>query len=153
MGHPGTRLLVRGRSGAMRGAGRRYRRRADRPGLGRDVERRPGSAEWEATGVSTVTYGARGLVCGLCVGEVIEHVRSVAGVTGVTVDLVRGGRSPVIVRSDPAVADDEVRTAVRDAGYAFAGVRGSPTLTEDPPVERTRGTSPAGGPDMQAVRI
>lgn len=75
--------------------------------------------------MSTATYGARGLVCGRCIGEVIEHVRAVAGVTGVTVDLVRGGRSPLIVRSEPAVADDEVRAAVRDAGFSFTGVRGS----------------------------
>lgn len=58
-----------------------------------------------------------GMTCGHCVASVTHELTSIAGVTDVSVDLVRGAPSHVAVRSlqplDPAL----VRSAIVDAGY------------------------------------
>ena len=35
----------------------------------------------------TTRYAVTGLTCGYCIAEVVEHVRDLVGVTGVSVDL------------------------------------------------------------------
>lgn len=78
----------------------------------------------------TGTYAVRGLKCGLCLAAVMDRLRSLAGVTRVQVDLVRGGQSPVVVTSDSAPSSESVREAVRDAGFELVtgrkGGRGDP---------------------------
>lgn len=76
--------------------------------------------KWNITrgfGVTTATYAVEGLTCGSCIAEVMERVRLLPGVIGLSVDLVTGGPSPLIVTSGYAMAADEVRQAVEHAGF------------------------------------
>jgi copper ion binding protein len=68
--------------------------------------------------MTTATYTVVGMTCGHCVNAVTEEVGTVAGVTGVEVDLASGG---LTVTSDAPVDDTAVRAAVEEAGYEVAG--------------------------------
>ena len=67
--------------------------------------------------MSTATYTVTGMTCGHCVASVTEEVQEIAGVTDVQVDLASGA---LTITSDQPVADDAVRAAVDEAGYALA---------------------------------
>lgn len=66
---------------------------------------------------TTATYSVSGMTCGHCVAAVTEEVSALPGVTGVDVDLVKGGLSGVTVTSDEPLDVDAVRSAVDEAGY------------------------------------
>jgi copper chaperone CopZ len=77
--------------------------------------------------VATTIYAVAGLTCGDCLAEVMERVRALVGVTGVAVDLVGDGPSPVMVTSVPPVGIATVRDAVGAAGFDLTGEwRGEP---------------------------
>ena len=65
---------------------------------------------------STQTYTVTGMTCQHCVASVTEEVLEIAGVTDVAVDLSAGS---VVVTSGEPIADDAVRAAVEEAGYAL----------------------------------
>lgn len=71
--------------------------------------------------MTTASYAVTGLTCGYCIAEVMEHVRALAGVTGVAVDLVRDGSSPLMVTSGPAVGIGEVRESLAETGFNLTG--------------------------------
>lgn len=72
--------------------------------------------------MSTTTYGVTGLTCGHCVNAVTEEVSEIDGVTGVEVDLVKGGTSTLTVTSDSGVPADSLAEAIDEAGdYQLAG--------------------------------
>jgi len=60
-----------------------------------------------------------GMTCGHCVSSVTEELSGLAGVEGVDVQLVAGGRSTVTVSSDAPLRMDDVRAAVSEAGYTL----------------------------------
>lgn len=62
-----------------------------------------------------VTYPVAGLTCGGCVSRVTRAVERLSGVTGVRVDLVRGGVSTVSVTG--GVPPEDVRRVLAAAGY------------------------------------
>lgn len=62
-------------------------------------------------------YLVDGMSCGHCVASVREEVAELAGVTDVAVDLT-SGRLEV---SGDGFTDEQVREAVEEAGYRFAG--------------------------------
>ena len=64
------------------------------------------------------TYQVSGMTCGHCVQSVTTELFRLSGVSDVAVDLAAG---EVTVTSDGALALDEVRAAVDEAGYALAG--------------------------------
>lgn len=66
----------------------------------------------------TTSFSVDGMTCGNCVRHVTEELTALPGVTGVQVDLVAGGSSPVTVTSDAPLADDAIAAAVDEAGYA-----------------------------------
>ncbi len=68
----------------------------------------------------TTTLSVTGMTCGHCVVSVSESIQEIAGVTDVTVDLVRGGASQVTVRSASPLDPDGLATAITAAGYALA---------------------------------
>jgi copper chaperone CopZ len=68
--------------------------------------------------MSTATYTVVGMTCGHCVSAVTEEVSQLPGVTGVDVDLARGG---LTVTSEAPVEESAVRAAVEEAGYEVAG--------------------------------
>ncbi len=71
--------------------------------------------------MTTTSYRVAGLTCGACIAEVMEHIRELAGVTGVAVQLVRDGPSSVVVTAGPTVGIGEVRAAVGEAGFDLTG--------------------------------
>ena len=66
--------------------------------------------------MTTRTYVVTGMTCAHCVRAVGEEVGLVPGVTDVAVDLASGQ----LAVSGTDVADDAVRAAVAEAGYAVA---------------------------------
>ena len=70
--------------------------------------------------MTTSTYDVTGMTCGHCVAAVQEEVGAIDGVTAVDVTLVAGGTSTVTVTSEAPLADETVREAVDEAGYALA---------------------------------
>jgi copper chaperone len=63
-----------------------------------------------------LTYTVSGLSCGHCKAAVTEEVTEVDGVDGVDVDLET---KLVVVRGED-VSDEDVRAAIREAGYEAA---------------------------------
>jgi len=76
--------------------------------------------------MTTETYPVVGMTCGHCVASVDSELRSVPGVTDVTIDLVAGGSSQVTVTSAGPLAREDVASAVDEAGYALASSRDLP---------------------------
>lgn len=68
---------------------------------------------------STQTFEVDGMTCGHCVSSVTEELSGLAGVEGVDVQLVAGGRSTVTVAADAPVRLDDVRAAIAEAGYSL----------------------------------
>jgi copper chaperone CopZ len=64
----------------------------------------------------SATYQVTGMSCEHCVQAVSGELTALAGVTGVTVDLVPGGRSVVTVSSDEPLAGQAVAAALDEAG-------------------------------------
>lgn len=65
------------------------------------------------------SFAVEGMTCGHCVTSVTEEISGLAGVEGVEVQLVAGGRSTVTVASDSPLRIDDVRAAVSEAGYTL----------------------------------
>jgi copper ion binding protein len=65
----------------------------------------------------TQTWTVTGMTCEHCVASVTEEVSELPGVRAVDVVLADGS---LTVTSDAALADDDVRRAVEEAGYALA---------------------------------
>ena len=65
----------------------------------------------------TAMYAVEGMVCDSCMAAVLENVYSLSGVTVVAMDLVTGGRSPLIVTSGSKLGADAVRDAVEHVGF------------------------------------
>ncbi len=63
------------------------------------------------------TYEVRGLSCASCLVELMDSVRSVSGVDGVAVDLVRDGTSSLTVHSRVPLAAGTVPGVIRNAGF------------------------------------
>lgn len=64
-----------------------------------------------------IKYAVRGLSCGSCLVELMEGVRSVAGVEMVTVDMVRDGTSSLTVHARVPLAVGTVPAVVRSSGF------------------------------------
>lgn len=65
---------------------------------------------------TTAEYRVTGMTCGHCVGAVTAELTALAGVTGVSVDLVAGGSSTVTVTSDTSLTAVQVAAALDEAG-------------------------------------
>jgi copper chaperone CopZ len=66
--------------------------------------------------MTATTYAVTGLTCEHCVHAVTEELISLAGVTGVNVDLAPGGASLVTVTSDAQLRNEAVCAALDEAG-------------------------------------
>jgi copper chaperone CopZ len=60
------------------------------------------------------------MTCHHCVRAVKDEVGGLDGVSAVEVDLVEGGVSTVTVTSAAPLPDEEVATAIGEAGYTLA---------------------------------
>lgn len=74
------------------------------------------------TTTTVTTVPVTGLTCSGCVETVTEQLSAVAGVSGVSVELVKGGVSTVTVEAEHPLEDAQVQEALR-AGGAFRIVR------------------------------
>lgn len=63
-----------------------------------------------------------GMTCGHCKKHVTEALLEVSGVKSATVDLAK---KSAVVESDVPVADEALKHAVSEAGYAVTGISGS----------------------------
>ena len=72
----------------------------------------------------TAIYVVEGLACDSCMSGVLESVHSLPGVSVVTMDLVTGGGSPLLVSSETKLGIEAVRDAVGVAGFELASVVG-----------------------------
>ena len=70
---------------------------------------------------TTATYTVSGMSCGHCVEAVTEEISRLPGVEQVSVDLVPGGESAVVVTSNAPLPEDAVQRAVDEAGYTLTG--------------------------------
>ena len=70
--------------------------------------------------MSTAIYVVEGLGCDSCMSGVLENVHSLPGVSVVTMDLVTGGGSPLLVSSKTKLGTEAVRDAVGVAGFELA---------------------------------
>jgi copper chaperone len=64
----------------------------------------------------TTTLRVTGMTCGHCVSAVTQELEALPGVDGVSVDLVPEGESTVRLTTSAPVSDDDVRTALDEAG-------------------------------------
>ena len=64
------------------------------------------------------TIKVDGMTCGHCVTAVTGELTALPAVTNVVVDLHADEISTVTITSDAPLADDEVRAAINEAGYA-----------------------------------
>lgn len=69
--------------------------------------------------MATTTYIVEGMTCDHCARAVGDEVRRLDGVAAVVVDL---GDGSVAVTSRSALAEDDVRIAVEEAGYELVAV-------------------------------
>ncbi|MEV8085522.1 heavy-metal-associated domain-containing protein [Pseudarthrobacter oxydans] len=74
-----------------------------------------------AAGTETDEFAVEGLTCGHCVQTVEKAVAALDGVESVSVDLVSGGRSRLVVAG--AADEAAVREAVTSAGYTLTSNR------------------------------
>lgn len=63
-------------------------------------------------------YTVSGMSCGHCAQSVTEELTGLPGVTEVDVDVATGR---VVVRAEAALAEADVRGAVEEAGFTYAG--------------------------------
>lgn len=74
--------------------------------------------------MTSATYLVTGMTCEHCVRAVTSEFEGLAGVTGVSVDLVAGGASAVTVTSAEPLTSAAVEAALDEAGdYRLAGGR------------------------------
>ncbi|MDQ7805849.1 heavy-metal-associated domain-containing protein [Amycolatopsis sp. A133] len=59
-----------------------------------------------------------GMNCGHCAQSVTGEITALPGVAEVEVDVVTGR---VLVRAEDALAEDDVRAAVEEAGFTYEG--------------------------------
>ena len=64
----------------------------------------------------SVTYQVTGMTCEHCTRAVREELTALAGVTGVTVNLVPGGTSAVTVSSEAPLDGQAIVAALDEAG-------------------------------------
>jgi copper chaperone len=68
--------------------------------------------------MSTRSIAVTGMTCGHCASAVRAEISRLTGVTGVDVDVAAG---TVRISGDPVPGDAQLRGAVEEAGYEFAG--------------------------------
>jgi len=68
--------------------------------------------------MSTAVFTVSGMSCGHCEKSVSEEISALPGVTEVSADAKAG---TVTVASERPLADEDVRSAVDEAGYQLVG--------------------------------
>ena len=75
-----------------------------------------GSAATKGNEMTTTSYDVTGMTCGHCASAVTSELKSLDGVSDVSVDLVAGGTSSVTVTSAQPLDRAQVAAALDEAG-------------------------------------
>lgn len=67
--------------------------------------------------MSATTVKATGLTCNHCALSVKEEIAEVENVTGVEVEVVKGGESTVTINHEGDLDEAKVEEAIAEAGY------------------------------------
>ena len=67
--------------------------------------------------MSSVEIGVEGMTCQHCVSAVTTGIKSISGVTEVTISLDPEGISRVSVEADADLSPEQLKAAVEEAGY------------------------------------
>lgn len=81
---------------------------------GTDTQTR--TAATKETSMTTRTFAVTGMTCGHCANAVTSELKSLDGVTDVSVDLVANGTSSVTVSSTQPLDEAQVAAALDEAG-------------------------------------
>jgi copper chaperone CopZ len=102
--------------------------------------------------MTTAMYAVEGMMCDSCMAAVQEKVQSLSGVTVVVMDLVAGGRSPLIVSSATRLGAEAVRGAVERVGFGVLHPKG-PEVGDrgNGPATQARDTHPGRQPVMSSI--
>ena len=68
--------------------------------------------------MGTTTVKATGLTCNHCVMSVTEELEELAPVTGVSVEVVKGGESTVTIEHSEPLTEDQIDAAIAEAGFS-----------------------------------
>ena len=68
---------------------------------------------------TTTQFSVDGMTCNHCVHHVTSELTAIPGVTDVSIDLVVGGSSPIVVTSEAPLTDESIAAAIEEAGYAL----------------------------------
>lgn len=68
--------------------------------------------------MGTTTVKATGLTCNHCAMSVTEELEELAPVTGVSVEVVKGGESTVTIEHSEPLAEDQIDAAIAEAGFS-----------------------------------
>lgn len=69
----------------------------------------------------TEIYTVQGMTCGSCIAEVMELIRTLPGVSGVTVGYSPDEASPMLIESGTALPVADVRAALETRGFHVSG--------------------------------
>jgi len=67
--------------------------------------------------MTTTSYRVDGLTCEHCASAVSSELKGLGGVADVAVDLVANGISTVTVSSESPLSDEQIRSALDEAGH------------------------------------
>lgn len=73
--------------------------------------------------MSVSEFGVAGPVCGACLAELLEQVRTVGGVTNAAADLGSAGTALLVLRGPAQVSTSELGMAVARAGFSLTPAR------------------------------
>jgi len=79
------------------------------------------SVSAQEAGVSSATIRVDGLSCSFCAYGLEKHLKKVAGVEGVDINM-KSGKAIVRLKPDVQVDDASLKTAVKKAGFAARGI-------------------------------
>lgn len=86
-----------------------------------------GAASWAGTTGTRIELLLQGMDCSLCVQGLEQRLKSLPGAQQVTLDLERG-RLSLQFRPGSSVADQTLRSLMRNAGFVVRQIRRSPVV-------------------------
>jgi len=79
------------------------------------------SVSAQETGTSSATIRVDGLSCPFCAYGLEKHLKKIAGVEGVEINM-KSGKAIVRLKPDVQVDDAALKTAVKKAGFTARGI-------------------------------
>ncbi|MDO4897902.1 MAG: heavy-metal-associated domain-containing protein [Rothia sp. (in: high G+C Gram-positive bacteria)] len=70
--------------------------------------------------MSATVVKATGLTCNHCAMSVTEELEEIQNVTGVEVEVVKGGESTVTITHEGDLAASDIEAAITEAGFTLA---------------------------------